>query len=89
MADIKGKMREHRLQWFSHVMRRVENGLIRTILEFQVRGRQCRDRPKLTWEQMMKTYIAAFWIDETLIEVGSVWKAENCQHDHVSGVIRA
>lgn len=50
MVDIKGKMSQHRLWSFGHVMRRGEKVPVKTILGLRVTGRRGRDRPKLISE---------------------------------------
>lgn len=44
MTEVRDKMREHRQQWFSHVMRQSEESLVRTILGLEVEVRWGRDR---------------------------------------------
>lgn len=51
VAELRDKMREHRLRWFGHEMRRSEEDMITAIPELRVEGRRDRGRPKLTWEQ--------------------------------------
>lgn len=45
MVDVGDKLREHSLRWFDHVMRQVEEDLIRTIHRFRAEGRRDRGTP--------------------------------------------
>jgi len=41
------KLRENRLKWFSHVIRREESEAVRTVMEMNIEKR--RGRPKRKW----------------------------------------
>lgn len=47
---------------------RSEEDVVRGIVRPKTEGRQSRGRPKLTWEQMVGTDMAAGGIDGTLVE---------------------
>ncbi len=54
VADIRDRMRGHRLRRFGHVMRRDEEARVRAIQGLKLEGRQGRrGRPNLTWDQMI------------------------------------
>lgn len=48
VLDVRDKMREYRLRWFGHAMRRSQEELVKAILELRVGGSRSRDRPKRT-----------------------------------------
>ncbi|XP_050534488.1 uncharacterized protein LOC126901782 [Daktulosphaira vitifoliae] len=50
VTSIVDKMRENRLRWFGHVMRREELEAIRTVIAMNVEGRRGRGRPKKRWK---------------------------------------
>lgn len=68
MAGGRGKMREHRLQWFGLVIRQDEKDLIMVIQGRRVEGRQCKSRPKLTWELVIHADMIAYGLHGTLDE---------------------
>ncbi|KAL4092493.1 hypothetical protein QTP88_026994 [Uroleucon formosanum] len=47
VASMVDKMRENRLRWFRHVMRREETSAVRKVLKMNVEGK--RGRPKKRW----------------------------------------
>ena len=49
VLDIKLKMREARLRWFGHVVRREEEEDIRRTMAMEIKGKQRRGRPKKRW----------------------------------------
>jgi len=59
VASFMDKMRENKLRWFGHVMRREDSGAVRTVMELSVKGRIKRGRPKKKWlntiEEDMRT----------------------------------
>ncbi|GJW02696.1 cysteine-rich receptor-like protein kinase 8 [Tanacetum coccineum] len=51
VESIVHKMREGRLRWFGHVMRRPKTTLVRRVKALFVNGLRRRCRPKLRWEK--------------------------------------
>ncbi|XP_050532668.1 uncharacterized protein LOC126900777 [Daktulosphaira vitifoliae] len=52
VASIADKMRENRLRWFGHVMRKEESEAVRTVVQMNVEGRRDRGRPKNRWRDV-------------------------------------
>ena len=50
VADIKEKMRENRLRWFGHVVRRDEDHIVRKVMSMNLGVKRGRGRPKQCWE---------------------------------------
>ncbi|KAK6734032.1 hypothetical protein RB195_017667 [Necator americanus] len=46
---ITEKMKEARLRWFGHVLRREEDSVAKTALKLDVSGVRPRGRPKIRW----------------------------------------
>ena len=42
------------VRWFGHVLRRHDGHILRKALEFEVRGKRKRGRPKKTWKTQME-----------------------------------
>ena len=49
VASIVDKMRENRLRWLGHVLRREETEAVRLVKEMYVDGKRGRGRPKKRW----------------------------------------
>ena len=48
MAKVNG------VRWYGHVLRRDDGHVLRKVLEFEVRGKRKRGRPKKTWKTQME-----------------------------------
>ena len=42
------------VRWYGHVLRRDDGHVVRKALEFEVRGKRKRRRPKKTWKMQME-----------------------------------
>ncbi|KAK6742827.1 hypothetical protein RB195_010223 [Necator americanus] len=49
VVPITEKMKEARLRWFGHVLRREEDSVAKTALKLDVSGVRPRGRPKIRW----------------------------------------
>ncbi|KAK6729209.1 hypothetical protein RB195_006324 [Necator americanus] len=54
VVSITEKMKEARLRWFGHVLRREEDSVAKTTLKLDVSGVRPRGRPKIRWLDRMK-----------------------------------
>ena len=54
VANILGKMREARLRWFGHMMRRDEEEAVSIVRELVVVGERGRGRPRRRWEDCIR-----------------------------------
>jgi hypothetical protein len=59
VATIVDKMRENRLRWFGHLMRRQETKVVRAVMKINVEGKQARVRPKKRWLDTIENYTRA------------------------------
>jgi len=48
-ALVVAKMRENKLRWFRHVIRKEETKAVRGSMKMNVEGKQGRKRPKKSW----------------------------------------
>ncbi|GJW87601.1 retrovirus-related pol polyprotein LINE-1 [Tanacetum coccineum] len=64
VATIVNKMREGRLRWFGHVKRRLQSTPIRRVETIVVDGVRRRGRPKLRWEDTLKTDLKELLLSE-------------------------
>jgi len=51
---IQDKLRQRRLQWFGHVRRETEGGVLRLVEEMEVTGKGAVGRPRKTWKDIVK-----------------------------------
>ncbi|KAK6759182.1 hypothetical protein RB195_021044 [Necator americanus] len=54
VVPITEKMKEARLRWFGHVLRREEDSVAQTALKLDVSGVRPRGRPKIRWLDRVK-----------------------------------
>ena len=57
-------MRQRRLEWFGHVIRRDETENIRVVAEIKMEGMRPRGRPKLRWKDTVRRDLKAWNIRE-------------------------
>ena len=50
VTDVVEKLREARLRWFGHVMRRDNEEAVRMALETEIKGSRARGRPRRRWK---------------------------------------
>uniref|UniRef100_A0A7I4Y158 Endonuclease-reverse transcriptase HmRTE-e01 n=1 Tax=Haemonchus contortus TaxID=6289 RepID=A0A7I4Y158_HAECO len=53
-APVQLKMREQRLRWFGHVLRRPQSHPIREAMEFEAQGKRPRAASKKRWRDAIK-----------------------------------
>ncbi|GJR56637.1 ataxia telangiectasia mutated family protein [Tanacetum coccineum] len=66
VATIVNKMREGRLRWFGHVKRRPQSAPVRRVEAIVVDGVRRRGRPKLRWEDTLKTDLKELLLSEDM-----------------------
>ncbi|XP_060210151.1 uncharacterized protein LOC132637024 [Lycium barbarum] len=76
IASVEDKMREARLRWFGHVMRRDENAPVRRCERLASDGfRRGRGRPKKYWGEVIRQDMAHFLLTEDMTLDRRVWRA--------------
>nr|CDJ93072.1 RNA-directed DNA polymerase (reverse transcriptase) domain containing protein [Haemonchus contortus] len=58
IAPVQLKMREQRLRWFGHVLRRPQSHPIRKAMEFEAQDKRPRGAPKKRWRDVIKKDLA-------------------------------
>ena len=67
VASVEDKMREVRLRWFGHVMRRCTNAPVRRCERLAVDGfRRGRGRPKKYWMEVIRHDMAQLQLTEDM-----------------------
>ncbi|GJR62190.1 ataxia telangiectasia mutated family protein [Tanacetum coccineum] len=66
VVTIVNKMREGRLRWFGHVKRRPQSAPVRRVKPLTVDGARRRGRPKLRWEDRLKTDLKELLLSEDM-----------------------
>ncbi|GJY75807.1 leucine-rich repeat-containing protein [Tanacetum coccineum] len=75
VVTIVNKMREGRLRWFGHVKRRPQLAPVRIMEALIVDGARRRGRPKLTWEDRLKTDLKEMLLSEDMTCDRSAWRS--------------
>ena len=68
------KMREGRLRWYRHVMRRDQECVGRTMMEMELQGKRKRGRPKRRFLDVVKDDMGEVGAKETEVEDRKVWR---------------
>ena len=79
VAPISGKMREHRLRWFSHVQRKTFDALMRSVESIIVESKRSRGRPRRTWNEQIRVDLHELNLSADLTRDRSSWR----RHIHV------
>nr|GFA20824.1 putative cytochrome P450 [Tanacetum cinerariifolium] len=75
VKTIINKMREGRLRWFGHVMRRPKSAPVRIVEALVVDGLRRKGRPKLRWEDRVKHDMKELLLSEDMTSDRNEWKA--------------
>ena len=68
------KMREGRLRWYRHVMRRDQEYVERNMIEMEVLGKRKRERPKRRFLGVVKEDMWKVGVKKTDVEDRKVWR---------------
>ena len=72
------KMREGRLRWYGHVMKRDQEYVGRKMMEMELPGKRKRGRPKRRFLDVVKEDIGEVGAKETDVEDRTVWRKMIC-----------
>ena len=71
---LEMKMREDRLSWYGHVMRRDQEYVERKMMEMELPGKRRRGRPKRRFLDVVKEDMEEVGVKETDIEDRKMWR---------------
>ena len=72
--ELGMKMREGRLRWYGHVMRRDQEYVRRKMMEMELPGKRRRGRPKRRFLNVVKEDMEEVGAKETDVDNRKVWK---------------
>ncbi|GKD27430.1 hypothetical protein Tco_1233644 [Tanacetum coccineum] len=67
-------MREGRLRWFGHVKRKPQSAPVRRVETIVVDGVRRKGRPKLWWEDKLKTDLKELLLSEDMTSDRNSWR---------------
>ena len=72
MAKVNG------VRWYRHVLRRDDGHILRKVLEFEVKGKKKRGRPKKTWKVQVEKESKTVGLEkiDAMIEHEGKWELE-------------
>ena len=83
---LEMKMRESRLRWYGHVMRRDKEYLGRKMIEMELPGKRKRGRPKRRLLNLVKEDMREVGAKETDVEDRTVWRQTiRCGYPRLKG----
>ena len=75
IAPVAEKMREHRLRWFGHILRKPLDAPIRTEVCYRENDmKRGRGQPKLTWRKVVKQDLIEWEIDWRMVCLRTEWR---------------
>ena len=78
---LEMKMRESRLRWYGHVVRRDQEYVRRKMMEMELPGKRIRGRPKRIFVDLVKKDMGEFGAKETDVENRKAWRMMiRCSH---------
>ena len=74
LKEIQEKIRQRRLQWYGHVRREEEGGVLRLVEEMEVPGQRKVGRPKKTWKEAVQQNLKVLGVDEKIALDRRSWR---------------
>src|SRR6218665_3108991 len=74
VACITDKVREARMRWYGHVMRREDGCCIKRIMNAEVYGRRSRGRQKKRWREKMQEDLKTLKLKKEVADDRNKWR---------------
>ena len=81
VGQFSVKIRQSRLSWFGHVMRRDDQYVGKRVLNMELDGRRRRGRPKRRWMDVVKSDMKLAELDEEDALDREIWKNGICYNE--------
>ncbi|KAF3637054.1 UDP-glucose:glycoprotein glucosyltransferase [Capsicum annuum] len=89
VVSVEDKMREVRLRWFGHVMRRGMDAPVRRCERLALDGfKRGRDRPKKYWREVIKRDMEQLQLTEDMTLDRKVWRKNTRIEGHKKGALQ-
>ncbi len=73
VTPIEGKIKEARMRWYGHVMRRDDDHIVRKILDIQ-ENRRGRERPQPTWRATVEKDMREQNLEQATVQDRRSWR---------------
>jgi len=81
IAPITSKLRESRMRWYGHVLRRERDEVARNAWEMDVKGKRPRGRPKTRWKDVVAKDLVALSLHPSDAQNRALWSRKTRQAD--------
>jgi hypothetical protein len=81
VAPVTEKMRNNRLAWFGHVMRRDKSHMIKRVMGMNVDGHPSRGQPNKRWMDCVKDDVRINGVSMEITSGRREWKKKTCCAD--------
>ncbi|KAE8665951.1 RING/U-box superfamily protein with ARM repeat domain isoform 1 [Hibiscus syriacus] len=80
VVSVSEKLREGRLRWFGHVLRRLPSDAVRRVESITVDGARRKGRPRRKWEDCLKSDLRDLALIEDMTSDRKIWRLKTMIH---------
>ena len=82
VAPVIEKVKENRLSWYGHVMRRDDTHETKRVMSMNIDGWRGRGRPKKRWMDCVRDDMNEKGVNDSVTFDRGEWKKKTCCDDH-------